>query len=424
MIEQVLDRRNLNRAYEKVVSNKGAGGVDGMHVSDLKDYLHQHGTTLIGTVRSGSYQPKPIKGVNIPKTNGKTRLLGVPTVADRMIQQALLQVLEPLFEPDFRPYSYGFRPGRNAHQAVEQAKLYINEGYQDVVDIDLKSFFDEVEHSKVLELIYEKVKCSQTMQLLRRFMRAPIQIEGKLHKRRKGVPQGAPLSPLLSNILLHELDKELERRGLRYVRYADDFSIYVRSHKAARRVGNGIFKYLKDRLNLPINREKSGIRRPLTFELLGYAFVSSYKKGERGKYQLVVSKKRWETLKEKLKAITRKTIPMTFDERIERLNWLIRGWTNYFKLASIHGKLKKVDEWLRNRLRYCIWKDWKKPERKRKNLIRLGVDPDHAYAWSRTRKGGWRIAQSPILGTTVTVNRLKSRGYISLLEYYQQIRSS
>jgi len=424
MIEQVLDRRNLNRAYEKVVSNKGAGGVDGMHVSELKDYLHEHGTTLIGTVRSGSYQPKPIKGINIPKSNGKIRLLGVPTVADRMLQQALLQVLEPLFEPDFRPYSYGFRPGRNAHQAVEQAKLYINEGYQDVVDIDLKSFFDEVEHSKVLELIYEKVKCSQTMQLLRRFMRAPIQIEGKLHKRRKGVPQGAPLSPLLSNILLHELDKELERRGLRYVRYADDFSIYVRSHKAARRVGNGIFKYLKDRLNLPINREKSGIRRPLTFELLGYAFVSSYKKGERGKYQLVVSKKRWETLKEKLKAITRKTIPMTFDERIERLNWLIRGWTNYFKLASIHGKLKKVDEWLRNRLRYCIWKDWKKPERKRKNLIRLGVDPDHAYAWSRTRKGGWRIAQSPILGTTVTVNRLKSRGYISLLEYYQQIRSS
>ncbi len=424
MIEQVLDRRNLNRAYEKVVSNKGAGGVDGMHVSDLKDYLHQHGTTLIGTVRSGSYQPKPIKGISIPKANGKTRLLGVPTVADRMIQQALLQVLEPLFEPDFRPYSYGVRPGRNAHQAVEQAQKYINEGYQDVVDIDLKSFFDEVEHSKVLDLIYEKVKCRQTMQLLRRFMRAPIQIEGKLHKRRKGVPQGAPLSPLLSNILLHELDKELERRGLRYVRYADDFSIYVRSHKAARRVGNGIFKYLKDRLSLPINWEKSGIRRPLTFELLGYAFVSSYKKGERGKYQLVVSKKRWETLKEKLKAITRKTIPMTFDERIERLNWLIRGWTNYFKLASIHGKLKKVDEWLRNRLRYCIWHDWKKPERKRKNLIRLGVDPDHAYAWSRTRKGGWRIAQSPILGTTVTVNRLKSRGYIAMLEYYQQIRSS
>ena len=424
MIEQVLERRNLNQAYQKVVSNKGAGGVDGLQVSDLKDYLHQNGTTLIDSVWSGSYQPRPIKGVTIPKANGKPRQLGVPTVADRMLQQALLQVLEPLFEPDFRPHSYGFRPGRNAHQAVLQSQEYINQGYQHVVDIDLKSFFDEVSHPILLELIYQKVKCRQTMQLLRRFMRAPIQIDGKLHKRRKGVPQGAPLSPLLSNILLNELDKELEKRGLRYVRYADDFSIYVRSKKAARRVGNGIFKYLRDRLRLPINREKSGIRRPLNFELLGYAFVSSYKKGERGNYQLVVSKKKWEKLKASLKAITRKTIPMTFDERIQRLNWLIRGWTNYFKLASIQGKLKKLDEWLRNRLRYCIWHHWKKPERKRKNLIRLGVDPDHAYAWSRTRKGGWRIAQSPILGTTVTVARLKLRGYIAMLEYYQQSRSS
>ena len=424
MIEQVLERRNLNRAYQKVVSNKGAGGVDGLQVSDLKGYLHQNGTTLLDSVRSGSYQPSPIKGVTIPKANGKTRQLGVPTVTDRMLQQALLQVLEPLFEPDFQPHSYGFRPGRNAHQAVLQSQEYINQGYQYVVDIDLKSFFDEVSHPILLELIYQKVKCRQTMQLLRRFMRAPIQIEGKLHKRRKGVPQGAPLSPLLSNILLNELDKELEKRGLRYVRYADDFSIYVRSKKAARRVGNGIFKYLRDRLHLPINREKSGIRRPLNFELLGYAFVSNYKKGERGTYQLVVSKKKWATLKASLKAITRKTIPMTFDERIQRLNWLIRGWTNYFKLASIQGKLKKLDEWLRNRLRYCIWHHWKRPERKRKNLIRLGVDPDHAYAWSRTRKGGWRIAQSPILGTTITVNRLKARGYITMLEYYQQLRSS
>jgi RNA-directed DNA polymerase len=424
MIEQVLERRNLNRAYEKVLSNKGVGGVDGMPVSDLKSYLRQEGTSLISSVRSGSYQPKPIKGINIPKPNGKTRLLGVPTVTDRMLQQALLQVLEPLFEPDFRPYSYGFRPGRNTHQAVLQSQKYINEGYHHVVDIDLKSFFDEVDHRILLELVYQKVKCRQTMQLLRRFMRAPIEIDGKLHKRRKGVPQGAPLSPLLSNILLHELDKELEKRGLRYVRYADDFSIYVRSVKSARRVGNGIYQFLREVLHLPINREKSGIRRPLTFKLLGYGFVSSYQKGERGKYQLIVDKAKWERLKAELKAITRKTIPMSFDERIQRLNWLIRGWTNYFKLASIHGKLKKVDEWVRNRLRYCIWHHWKKPERKRKNLIRLGVDPDHAYAWSRTRKGGWCIAQSPILGTTVTIARLKSRGYISMLEYYQQVRSS
>lgn len=424
MIEEVLQRGNLNLAYQKVVSNQGAGGIDGLQVSDLLPYLNRHGATLISSVRSGSYQPKPIKGVEIPKSNGKTRLLGVPTVADRMLQQSLLQVLEPLFELDFRPHSYGFRPGRNAHQAVAQAQTYINSGYQHVVDIDLKNFFDEVDHTILLSLIYKKVKCKLTMQLLRRFLRAPIQIEGKLHKRRKGVPQGAPLSPLLSNILLNELDKELEQRKLRYVRYADDFSIYVRSKKAARRVGNSIYLFLRDRLHLPINREKSGIRRPLTFELLGYGFVSSYKKGERGKYQLVVSKKKWVSLKASLKAITRKTIPMSFDERIKRLNWLIRGWINYFKYASIHAKLKKLDEWLRNRLRYCIWHHWKKPERKRKNLIRLGVDPDHAYAWSRTRKGGWAVAQSPILGTTITIARLKLRGYLSMMEYYQQRRSS
>ena len=424
MIEQVLERRNLNLAYTRVVSNKGAGGVDGLQVSDLKAHLQNCGATMVEEIRSGRYQPQPIKGISIPKSNGKTRLLGVPTVADRMVQQALLQVLEPLFEPDFRPFSYGFRPGRNAHQAVHQAQMYINEGYQYVVDIDLKSFFDEVDHGILLELVYKKVKCPKTIRLLRKMMRAPIQIDGKLHKRRKGVPQGGPLSPLLSNILLHELDKELERRGLRYVRYADDFSIYVRSKKAARRAGNSIFQFLRDCLHLPINREKSGIRRPLTFELLGYAFVSSYEKGSRGKYQLVVSKSKWEKLKAELKAITRKTIPMTFDERIQRLNWLIRGWLNYFKHAAIHGKLKELDGWLRNRLRYCIWHHWKRPERKRKNLIRLGVDPDHAYAWSRTRKGGWRIAQSPILGSTITVARLKSRGYIAMLEYYQQIRLS
>lgn len=424
MIEKVLDKRNLNRAYQKVVSNKGSAGVDGMSVDMLLSYLQSEGAALVQSVRSGSYQPSPIKGVSIPKSKGKTRLLGVPTVTDRMLQQALLQVLEPLFEPDFLPHSYGFRPNRNAHQAVQQAQRNINEGYQDVVDIDLKSFFDEVDHAILLDLVYQRVKCPHTMRLLRHFLRAPIQIEGKLHKRRKGMAQGSPLSPLLSNILLHELDKELEKRGHRYVRYADDFSIYVRSKKAARRVGNGIYHFLRDRLRLPINREKSGIRRPLTFELLGYAFVSSYKKGEKGKYQLVVSKKKWQRLKAELKAFTRKTIPMAFDERIQRLNWLIRGWTNYFKLASIHSKLKKLDEWLRNRIRYCIWHDWKKPERKRKNLIRLGVMHETAYAWSRSRMGGWRIAQSPILGTTVTVKRLKARGYLSMVDYYQQIRPS
>ncbi len=216
----------------------------------------------------------------------------------------------------------------------------------------------------------------------------------------------------------------MEKRGHRYVRYADDFSIYVRSKKAAQRVGNGIYKYLRDKLALPINREKSGIRRPLHFEILGYGFVSSYKKGARGTYQLVVGKSKWLKLKSKLKELSRKTRPMSFAERIQRLNWLIRGWVNYFKLASIHSKLKALDEWLRNRLRYCIWHHWKKPAKKRRSLIRLGVSQWQSYAWSRTRMGGWAVAQSPILGTTITVATLKQRGYIAMLDYYHQQRSS
>ena len=227
---------------------------------------------------------------------------------------------------------------------------------------------------------------------------------------------------MLSNIILNELDAELEQRGHRYVRYADDFSIYLRSKTAARRVGNSIYKFLRYKLKLPINRQKSSICRPVNFQLLGYGFVPTYKRGEKGKYQLVAAKEKWQSLKQKLRDITRKTIPASFDERIERLNKVIRGWVNYFKLGSLQVKLKKLDEWLRNRLRYCIWTDWKKPERKRKNLIRLGVDQDHAYAWSRTRKGGWRVAQSPILVTTITIERLKKRNYISMMEYYKSVK--
>lgn len=421
MIEKVVNRKNMLRAYQQVMSNQGSAGVDGMSVKELSDHLHKNRDKIVADACNGKYLPQTILGVAIPKSNGKIRLLGIPTVTDRWLQQAVHQAIMPLFEAEFKKHSYGFRPNRNAQQAVQQAQTNINEGYQHIVDIDLKNFFDEVDHCILLQLLYRKVKCPLTLRLIRKWLRAPILINGKLSKRRKGVPQGSPLSPLLSNIMLDELDKELEKQGNRYVRYADDFSIYTKSKTAARKVGNSVYLFLKDKLKLPINKEKSGIRRPVQFEILGYKFVPTYTKGEKGKYQLVVSDRSWKSLKQRLKTITRKTTPSSFEERIHKLKEVQRGWLNYFRMASITGKLGDTDSWLRNRLRYCIWHDWKKPERKRRNLIRLGVDKDHAYAWSRTRKGGWAVAQSPILGTTITLKRLAKKGYESLLEHYQKV---
>ena len=421
MIGFVLSKENMKLAYGQVLRNKGSAGIDNRPVDDLKPFLKQNWSTIKQKVENGKYFPDPILGVEIPKKNGKTRLLGIPTVADRLLHQALHQQLSPIFEQDFQRHSYGFRPGRNAHQAVSQALENINDGYQDIIDIDLKSFFDEVSHELLMTLIYRRIKCPPTLKLIRKFLRAPISINGRLVKRRKGVPQGSPLSPLLSNIVLNELDKELERRGHRYVRYADDFSIYLRSKAAAKRVGNSIYKFLKIKLRLPINRAKSGIRRPGQFYMLGYGFVPVYQKGVKGKYQLVVDISAIKRLKEKIKAITRKTIPASFGERISRLNRVLRGWINYFKLANMYGKLQDIDVWVRRRLRRCIWHDWKKPNRKMKNLIRLGIAPGMAYAWSRTRMAGWAVACSPILGTTITLKRLGIRGYISLRSYYLEI---
>lgn len=420
MIEKVISRKNMRKAYLQVRANKGSAGVDGLTVNDLPKFLKERQDKIATAVCNGKYLPQPILGVEIPKSNGK-RLLGVPTVVDRMLQQAVSQVIGPKFELEFKEHSYGFRPNRNALQAVKQSQKYINAGYQHIVDIDLKSFFDEVDHCLILQLVYRKVKCPLTMRLIRKWLRAPIQINGRLVKRRKGVPQGSPLSPILSNIILHELDKEMEKRGLKYVRYADDFSIYTKSQSEARKVGNDIFLFLRDKLKLPINRQKSGIRKPVNFEILGYKFVPVFEKGVKGQYQLTVSDKSWKSLKRELKAITKKTIPSSLSERLAKLKEVQRGWLNYFRLGNIQQKLKYLDSWLRSRIRSCIWHDWKKPERKRKNLIRLGIRYGQAYAWSRTRMGGWAVALSPILKNTVTKTRLRKRGFEPMLDYYLKI---
>jgi group II intron reverse transcriptase/maturase len=424
LIAKILSPKNLYKAYRKVLVNKGSSGIDGMEVTSLGDYLSTHQSDLVRGILKGIYVPQAIRGVEIPKSGGKVRLLGIPTVVDRLLQQAVSQQLMTRFELGFSSDSYGFRPKKNLHQGLQKSLSYINAEMQDIVDIDLRGFFDEVPHYKLLQLIYDKVKCRCTLRLIRKWLRAPIWIGGKLHRRRKGLPQGSPLSPLLSNILLDKLDKYLESRGLSFMRYADDFSIYCRLKEEARKVGNEVYVYLRDKLCLPINREKSGIRRPTTFEVLGHSFVPIYKKGVRGQYQLVANKRGWDNLKRKLKRATKKTLSCSLRERIDHIKLIYQGWINNYRLASIYTKLKKVDEWLRNRLRYCVWHDWKKPERKRKNFIKLGVEAGQAYAWSRTRMGGWAVAQSPMLKTTITASVLKRRGYVPMTDYYYKFIDS
>ena len=421
MIEEVLHPANLMHAYYQVLRNQGSAGIDGMKVEQLLGHWQTHRERIKSSIRAGSYLPQPILGVEIPKRNGKKRLLGVPTVVDRMLQQAVGQILSNYYDMDFEDNSYGFRPGRNAHQAVLRAKEYINSGHTCIVDIDLKTFFDEVEHCLLLQILYRKVKCRQSLRLIRKWLRAPIQLHGKLVKRRKGVPQGSPLSPILSNIMLDGLDKELSRMGVKYVRYADDFSIYCQEENEAKEVQEKIYKFLNEKLHLPVNEEKSGIRTPEEFTILGYGFESSKDESKRNEYCLIVGQKRWKSLKEKLREVTRKTKPYTFDMRMTKLKEIQRGWVQYFRLANIRWKLKDLDGWVRSRIRYCIWHFWKKPKRRCKSLIQLGIDPILARKWSHTRMGGWATARSPILKTTITNARLVRRGYQSMTLLFDSI---
>jgi len=319
MIEQVLQPRNLERALQQVISNKGSAGIDGMKVSELTDYMRNNKARLMQEIKEDKYLPAFIRGKEIRKGGGKTRLLGIPTAVDRMLQQAVSQSIMYQFEKEFVETSYGFRPNKNARQAVAKAWENIHDGKCHIVNIDLKNFFDEVDHCLLLNLIYRKIKCPIVMRLIRKWLKVPIDIEGKLTKRRKEIPQGSPLSPLLSNILLHELDKELMKGGHSFVRYADDFSIYVKSKSEAKEVGNAIYLFLKNKLHLPINREKSGLRKPVQFSILGFRFVPTYRKGDKNKYQLTVSDKAWTSFKQKLKEITRKTKPIKLLERISKI---------------------------------------------------------------------------------------------------------
>jgi group II intron reverse transcriptase/maturase len=413
MLELILSRENMTRAYKRVVANKGAAGIDEVATNELREVLSEQWPAIKAEILEGRYRPQPVRRVDIDKPSGGTRQLGIPTTTDRLIQQAIQQEMSVLYEPGFSDCSYGFRPGKSAHQAIQRAQSYLNEGYDWIVDIDLEKFFDKVNHDYLMSLLSQRIADKALLKLIRRYLQAGVMKNGVVSPNREGTPQGGPLSPLLSNILLDKLDKELEKRGHRFVRYADDCSIYVGSQRAAQRVMASITHFVETELKLKVNRRKSGIRRPHRIKLLGYSFY----RGKEG-YRLRIASQSLSRFKGKLKQVTSKNWSLSMRDRLKRLTRLCRGWLAYFKLADAKSHLQRIDEWVRSRLRGCIWKQWKRVRTRFKALVKLGVSRDKAYRWANSRKGEWRIAHSQVLTCTVTNKRLRRKGYISLRQLY------
>ena len=413
LFESIIGRNNLNEAFKRVKANKGSHGVDGMKVDELLQYLKEHGDSLRQSLLEGRYKPNPVRRVEIPKPDGKKRPLGIPTAVDRVIQQAIAQILSPIFEEKFSDSSYGFRPNRSAHQAILKCKAYMDKGYKWVVDIDLEKYFDTVNHDKLIGLIYKEVKDIRVISLIRKYLQAGVIEKGIFSTSQKGVPQGGNISPLLSNIMLNELDKELEKRELHFCRYADDCNIYLKTKKSAYRVMSSITRFIEENLKLKVNKNKSKVDRPWKLKYLGFTFYR--KKGEMG---IRVHPNSVNKLKGKLKEITGRSNAMSMKLRAIKLRQVIVGWVNYFKLADMKSTLKTLDEWLRRRIRSCYWKQWKRIKTKHDNLKRLGIEENKAWEYANTRKGYWRISNSPVLARTLTNKYLKKQGFIGLTEKY------
>jgi RNA-directed DNA polymerase len=417
-LETVLSRPNLLRAYDKVVGNGGAGGVDKRKVGDLKSYLQHEWEGLKSALLMGTYEPQSVRRVTIAKPNGGERHLGIPTVFDRLIQQSLAQSIEPLWEGTFSDHSYGFRPQRNCHQAVSKAQTYVNAGRTYIVDIDLEQFFDRVNHDYLMHLLSQRIKDKRILSLIGRYLRAGVLSQGVVISREEGTPQGSPLSPLLSNILLDELDKELTKRGHYFVRYADDFSIYCTSLKSAERTMSSIGSFIAQRLHLKINTTKSGIRRPSRMILLGFGFRINGK----GNWGIRIAPKSISRIKEKVKALTQRHLTIATAERIVRLNSVLQGWFHYFKIADCQTHLTNIDKWTRARLRMCEWKLWKRVRTRYQRLKMHGIQHNLAIQWANTRHGAWHIAHSPILSRSLPSKWLKQQGFIPLSELYKRYK--
>jgi RNA-directed DNA polymerase len=410
LMEQICEPSNLNRAYKRVKANKGAAGVDGMSVDELLEWIAKHKESFIKSLLNGEYQPQAVLGVEIPKPGGKgVRQLGIPTVVDRLVQQAILQVLEPLLDPTYSQSSYGFRPGRSAHQALKQARTYVQEGYAIVVDIDLEKFFDRVNHDILMSRLARRIKDKRLLKILRRFIEAGMMRQGVCNRREEGMPQGGPLSPLLSNLLLDELDKELERRGHKFCRYADDCNIYVKSVRAGERVMASIKEFLGKRLKLKVNETKSGCALVNERQFLGYQLLAEGK--------LVIAKHSVDRLKEKIRRITRRNRGVSLETIIADLNRTLRGWINYFQLTQWPSQLERLDTWIRRKLRCYRLKQRKETWPIAKFLMSLGVPAQSAWPLAKSGKGWWRLSMSIPVHHAMTNAWFEEQGLINLMDH-------
>ena len=417
LLEEILNQNNLNKAYKKVVANKGVAGVDGITVEEEFDYLKENKDRIINQIRKRKYKPQPVKRVQIPKENGKMRNLGIPTVTDRIIQQAIFQVISPIFEKQFNDNSFGFRPNRSCEQAVIRALEYLNDGYEWIVDIDLEKFFDRVNQDKLITIIGKTITDGDVVSLIRKYLSAGVMEKGIVKATTVGTPQGGNLSPLLSNIMLNELDKELEIRGLNFVRYADDCIILVKSEKAANRVLASMTKFIEKKLGLKVNAEKSKVTRPTQTKYLGFSFWKSPK----GQWKPKPHLKSYQKLVRKLKQLTDRSWSISLDNRIKKINYVVRGWINYFRIANMKNKITEIDEHLRVRIRVIIWKQWKKIRKKCESLQKLGVPFEIAFNCANTRKGYYQICRTRYIQFAINNERLRKRGLVFLLDQYTKV---
>lgn len=420
LLEQILSNHNMNKAYLRVYRNKGTSGIDGITVDELKEYLKENKDELRQSIRTRKYRPQAALRVEIPKENGKMRKLGIPTVVDRVVQQAIHQVLSPIFEEQFSEYSYGFRPKRSCEMAIIQSLEFLNDGYDWVVDIDLERFFDTVNHDKLMRIISNTIDDGDVISLIRKYLVSGVMVKGSYEETPVGTPQGGNLSPLLSNIMLNELDKELEHRELRFVRYADDALIFVKSGKSAERVMKTIVRFIEEKLGLIVNAEKSRISRPKDLKFLGFGY---YYDSRNRRYQVKPHLESVKKFQRKLRLLTKRNWSIPMDYRIVKLKQVVTGWVNYFRIANMKKAMTRIDEKLRSRIRVIIWKQWKIPRKQIKSLVQLGIPEEEAKGLTYCRKGYRYIGQSKVVHRALSNQRLKQRGIPSALERYLKVHT-